>query len=91
MLMFGGVGVIAGALVGAIVLGALPEVFRFISDYRLLTFGAILVLMLRFQPQGLLGLDSAALRAIERISQGWMGRHGPAPGAGKTGESRGPA
>ncbi len=45
--MFGGIGVIAGAVAGAVAPGALPEIFRFISDYRLLTFGAILVLMLR--------------------------------------------
>ncbi len=62
MLMFGGIGVIAGAVAGAVVLGALPEMFRFISDYRLLTFGAILVLMLRFQPQGLLGEGSVLVR-----------------------------
>jgi branched-chain amino acid transport system permease protein len=62
MLIFGGLGTIRGALVGALVLGALPEVFRFISNYRLLTFGLILVLMLRFQPQGLLGEDSGIVR-----------------------------
>jgi branched-chain amino acid transport system permease protein len=66
-------------------------VFRFISDYRLLTFGAILVLMLRFQPQGLFGVDSAALRAVSRVSQRWAGRNGPPHGAGKVGASRGPA
>lgn len=58
MLMLGGVGTIRGAVLGAVVLGALPEVFRFVSNYRLLTFGTILVLTLRFQPHGLLGRDS---------------------------------
>lgn len=69
MLVFGGMGVIGGAIAGAVVLGALPEVFRFISDYRLLTFGAILVLMLRFQPQGLLGEDSAVRRVIRALAR----------------------
>jgi branched-chain amino acid transport system permease protein len=67
MLIFGGLGTIRGALAGALILGALPEAFRFISNYRLLTFGVILVLMLRFQPQGLLGPNSTLLRLVTRL------------------------
>jgi len=67
MLMLGGVGTIRGAVVGAAILGALPELFRFISNYRLLTFGTILVLMLRFQPQGLVGERSLVAAAAERF------------------------
>ena len=67
MVMFGGVGTIRGALVGALVLAALPEVFRFISDYRLLIFGGILVLVLRFQPQGIIGTDSAVADIWKRF------------------------
>ncbi|MEO7125790.1 MAG: branched-chain amino acid ABC transporter permease [Nakamurella sp.] len=67
MVMFGGVGTIRGAILGAIVLGALPEAFRFVSDYRLLIFGAILVLVLRFQPHGIIGTDSAAANAWKRL------------------------
>jgi len=68
MLIFGGSGTIRGALVGALVLGALPEVFRFISNFRLLTYGAILLLMLRFQPQGLLGEASAVSSLIGKVT-----------------------
>ncbi|MGO9412934.1 MAG: branched-chain amino acid ABC transporter permease [Spirochaetia bacterium] len=64
MLIFGGIGTIRGALLGALILGALPEAFRFISNFRLLTFGVILLLMLRFQPQGLAGEASAASRLL---------------------------
>ncbi len=73
MLMFGGVGVISGAILGAIVLGALPEVFRFVSDFRLLAFGTILVLTLRFQPEGLLGEGSAVRRLLHRALVGPRG------------------
>ncbi|MGI8827586.1 MAG: branched-chain amino acid ABC transporter permease [Chloroflexota bacterium] len=70
MLVFGGLGTIRGAIVGAAILGVLPEAFRFISDYRLLTFGAILLLTLRFQPQGLLGRHSLLAH-----SMGWLSGH----------------
>lgn len=59
MLMLGGLGGVPGALIGAIILGALPEVFRPISDYRLLVFGVLLVLVLRFLPGGLAGVVPA--------------------------------
>lgn len=67
MLMLGGVGTIRGAVLGAVVLGVLPEAFRFISDYRLLVFGVILVLVLRFQPQGLVGEGSLLARGARRV------------------------
>lgn len=67
MLMLGGVGTIRGAVLGAVILGALPEAFRFVSDYRLLIFGAILVLVLRFQPGGIIGTDSAVTRQWRRM------------------------
>src|SRR5665647_1596401 len=82
MLIFGGLGRIRGALVGALMLGALPEAFRFISDYRLLTFGVILVLMLRFQPQGLLGEDSALSKLASRALAAFRPQAPPLAGEG---------
>jgi len=69
MLIFGGLGTIRGAIVGAIILGALPEAFRFISNYRLLTFGLILLLMLRFQPEGLVGEGSVLAKLVQRAAE----------------------
>lgn len=67
MLMLGGVGTIRGAVMGAVILGVLPEAFRFISNYRLLAFGAILVVMLRYQPQGLFASDSLLVVGARRV------------------------
>lgn len=55
MVVIGGMGTIRGAIVGAIILGIMPEAFRFMSDYRMLLYGGLLVFMMRFQPEGLLG------------------------------------
>lgn len=57
MAILGGLGNIAGAIVGAIVLTLLPEVFRDLVDYRYLLYGLMLVLLIRFRPQGLLGTE----------------------------------
>jgi branched-chain amino acid transport system permease protein len=48
-------GSIPGIVLGAFLLITLPEVFREFQDYRMLAFGAALVTMMVFKPQGLLG------------------------------------
>ncbi len=76
MLVIGGVGTIRGAILGTVILGVLPELFRFISDYRVLVYGGLLVIMMRFQPQGLLGRDSLILRGVSGISAALRGKGG---------------
>ncbi len=55
MVILGGLGNIAGAILGAVVLVSLPELFRAAADYRMLIYGIALLLLIRFRPQGLLG------------------------------------
>jgi branched-chain amino acid transport system permease protein len=52
--ILGGMGTIPGAVLGASVLFVLPEKLREFADLRLLIFGAALVVIMRFRPQGLL-------------------------------------
>jgi branched-chain amino acid transport system permease protein len=54
IVVLGGMGSIVGVIVGALVLILLPEWLRFLADYRMLAFGAVLVLMMRFRPQGII-------------------------------------
>lgn len=51
--VLGGMGTVGGVLIGATILKLLPEKLRFFSDYRLLLFGALLVVMMRFRPEGI--------------------------------------
>jgi branched-chain amino acid transport system permease protein len=54
IVVLGGMGSIAGVIFGAVVLILLPEYLRAFSEYRMLLFGAIMVLMMVFRPQGLI-------------------------------------
>ncbi len=54
MVILGGMGNAAGVVVGSMLLIALPEKLRFVEDYRFLIFGLVLMLMMRFRPQGLI-------------------------------------
>ncbi len=67
MVVFGGIGTLRGPIIGAIILGLAPELFRPVLDYRTFVYGTMLVLLMRFQPQGLLGLDSFIVRNAKRI------------------------
>jgi branched-chain amino acid transport system permease protein len=53
-IVLGGMGTVLGVLVGATLLKLLPEKLRFVSEYRLLAFGLLLILMMRFRPEGLI-------------------------------------
>jgi branched-chain amino acid transport system permease protein len=55
MVILGGMGNLLGAVLGAVALIGLPELLRGLAEYRLLIYGLVLVLLVRFRPQGLLG------------------------------------
>jgi branched-chain amino acid transport system permease protein len=53
VVVLGGMGSIVGVIVGAFILILLPEYLRFLAEYRILAFGAILVVMMVFRPGGI--------------------------------------
>lgn len=56
IVVLGGAGSLAGPALGAIVFVGLPEFLRMASEWRLVIFGALLVVVTLFAPQGLAGL-----------------------------------
>ena len=56
MLIVGGEGTIAGAIIGAVVLTFLPEWLRVLGNAYLLFFGLMMLLILVFLPTGIVGL-----------------------------------
>ena len=67
MVVFGGIGSRWGPIVGAVILGILPEVSRPIMEYRILIYGILLLGMMRFQPGGLLGPESILPKLFHRF------------------------
>jgi branched-chain amino acid transport system permease protein len=54
VVIVGGMGSIPGVIAGALALKGLPEVLRQLENYRVLAFGALLVVMMIIRPEGLL-------------------------------------
>jgi branched-chain amino acid transport system permease protein len=52
--VLGGMGNIWGVILGAVLLGYIPEKLRFLSDYRIIFFGLLMVVMMNLRPNGLL-------------------------------------
>jgi branched-chain amino acid transport system permease protein len=53
LIIIGGMGSLPGVLVGALALVGLPELLREFAEYRLLAYGALLIVMMLAKPEGL--------------------------------------
>lgn len=73
MLVVGGMGTLAGPLVGSVLFTYLPEFLRAIEQYQLIVYGAVLMLCIAFLPEGLVGflkmkVEEKALKSDEEPS-----------------------
>ncbi len=75
-IVLGGMGTVLGVLVGATLLKLAPEKLRFVAEYRLLIFGLLLVIMMRFRPEGLVANERRQLEfhdddedLVERVQE----------------------
>jgi branched-chain amino acid transport system permease protein len=66
--ILGGMYTFWGAVVGAIIFSILPEMLRFMQDWRLSFYGAVLVLMLIFRPSGI--ITPMMVRRVEGLLSG---------------------
>lgn len=55
MAIFGGLGNLLGTIIGASVLTILPEMIRFLAEYRNLIYGILIIVLMLVKPDGLLG------------------------------------
>lgn len=72
MVVLGGMGSLTGSIAAAVGLTALPEALRFIpnfSDYRMLIYSIVLIIVMIFKPSGLLGRYEFSLtRVLEKLA-----------------------
>ena len=59
MVVIGGNGSIIGVIIASALLSVLPQWFQFIGDYKLLLYGSLLFIVMRFSPGGLSGLTKS--------------------------------
>jgi branched-chain amino acid transport system permease protein len=69
MVAVGGIGSVFGVIVATIILTLMPELFRFISDYKLLVYGTLLFAVMRFAPEGLAGFARSIAGFIRKSAR----------------------
>jgi len=70
MVVLGGLGSVPGSIIGATVLTLIPELLRFMSDYRMLIYGLIMVVMMIFRPSGFWGANKRVLNIYKKNAGG---------------------
>ena len=73
MIVLGGMGSLTGAVLGAIVITLLPELLRQLpgdfSQYRLVVYSALLIIIMLTRPQGILGTREFGLSWLKRAQR----------------------
>ena len=73
IVILGGRGTLLGALIGGVIFAVLPETLHALDEYRMIVFAALLLIAVRTQSKGIVGLLEPMLRRL----RGWL----PAPPA----------
>jgi len=67
IVIFGGLGSVSGSVIGALLLTFLPEVLRSFYEWRLVVYGAAVILIMITRPQGLMGGKEFSFKGISKI------------------------
>lgn len=67
IVIFGGLGSVSGSVVGTLLLTFLPEMLRSFYEWRLVVYGAAVILIMITRPQGLMGGKEFSLKGIAKI------------------------
>jgi branched-chain amino acid transport system permease protein len=66
MVILGGLGNVAGVILGAVLLSILPEFLREYGAYRMMFYGLILIVLMALRPQGIIGSIGFLSKAKKR-------------------------
>jgi branched-chain amino acid transport system permease protein len=70
VVVLGGLGSVRGVVLAAVLFVALPEILRSIQDYRMLVFSVLIILMVRFRPQGLIAERPISAETVRVLQEG---------------------
>ena len=76
IVVLGGMGSITGSILAAIVLTLLPELLREFAGYRMLVYSVVLIAMMIYRPQGLMGTYEFSLQHVLSRLPGMGGKRG---------------
>jgi branched-chain amino acid transport system permease protein len=84
MVVLGGMGSMVGSVLSATVLTAVPELLRAFSEYRMIVYSLLLIVVMIFKPSGLMGMYDFSLSHLLEKLINW--KPGKKKSSGKAGE-----
>jgi len=72
VVVFGGLGSMTGTLIGTFVITLITELFRPISQYRMLIYGAILVIIMVIRPEGVMGQQEFGPKMLKLLKRKFL-------------------
>lgn len=80
LVIIGGLGSIEGTILGSLALIGMPEILRGVNEYRIVAFGALLMIMMIMRPEGLLpsARRQRELHVEDRAQDAWLKQQTPA-------------
>ena len=72
VVVFGGLGSMTGTLIGTLIITLITELFRPISQYRMLIYGAILVIIMVIRPEGVMGQQEFGIKLLKGIKRKFL-------------------
>jgi branched-chain amino acid transport system permease protein len=66
MAVLGGIRTVFGVLIGTTIMKSIPEVLESFLDYQMVVTGAILIVLLLYMPQGLIGVVRTVVDRLRR-------------------------
>jgi branched-chain amino acid transport system permease protein len=67
VVVFGGLGSMSGCLIGTTILTLVTELFRPISQYRMLIYGLVLVMVMVLRPEGIMGTNELSVSYVKGL------------------------
>ena len=89
--VLGGLGSLTGSVLGTLIVQLLPEIFRSLSEYRMLFYGSSVVLVILLRPAGLLGYREFSITGVIRWFKRKFSGGSDAGSSGKGGSGKDPA
>jgi len=75
IVIFGGLGSVSGSVIGALLLTFLPEILRSFYEWRLVVYGAAVILIMITRPQGLMGGKEISLKGIFKFIKKFINKY----------------
>lgn len=67
MAILGGLGTLSGSILGAVILTVVPQVLQGVWEYRMLITGFLMIIMMIWRPQGLIGSQAAGKSLVDNL------------------------